>query len=563
MRRIKLKGMVTASCLLALLLGSCGVLWAQAASDDLAVKFRTAQDLYEKGDYAGSRTLLLEVRESISTAGTRIPAETMKAIDARLAEIDARLAAKPVSAEQAPVGGETTTAEATAGSGDAEKRFEEMRNDPAILKQMAEREAAASAVSRPTEGDGTQQRFGEALRDEDVRRQLVEQEVRAKLVEGLILLGQNRFEDANRKFLAAQTQVQYASFSDEWKKLWLGRVQEHLDRSAADKLIYDKVTDDERVTKATEEMQKHFEAQRRLQNQQFVQLMEQWEIFFMRKQYDDALLVLHQAQKLKPQDTDLAKKMEMTRRERLQWIATTSGLSKAHEIESTLQQVNEVMTPWAGYCRYPDDWKELSDRRIRATQQREERETPENRAVRQKLEETVVSFVFNDQPVREAVEYLGTVGNVNVVLDASKLPDPAQTITLKLTNVSLETAIRLLTEQLTLKYTVRDGVVYVSDAEGVKLEAETVVYEVRDLLASLPEFTGPSFELGQLSQSSRGSGGGSGSVWGGGGGGGTGGGAGAGEAPRAAAGGGGGRGGGAAGGRRMRRGNRRRRVWRS
>ena len=148
-----------------------------------------------------------------------------------------------------------------------------------------------------------------------------------------------------------------------------------------------------------------------------------------------------------------------------------------------------------------------------------------NRKLRQTLETTIVSFSFDDQPVDQVAEYLSTLGNINIVLDRGKV-DAAQTVTLTLKNVSLETAIKFVSEGIGMKYVLRDGVILISDEEGTKQEPVTRVYDVLDLVAVLPDFSGPSFELGALSgQSGRGSsGGGAQGLWGGAGGAGAGGG---------------------------------------
>ena len=109
-------------------------------------------------------------------------------------------------------------------------------------------------------------------------------------------------------------------------------------------------------------------------------------------------------------------------------------------------------------------------------------EPPADRKVRQKLEETVVSFTFVDQPVMEALAFLQTLGGVNIVPDRSKFQDPDLTVTLKLTNVKLATALNLLTEQIDLKWIVRDGLVFISDEEGTRLPPMSAAYDVRDLL---------------------------------------------------------------------------------
>jgi len=128
--------------------------------------------------------------------------------------------------------------------------------------------------------------------------------------------------------------------------------------------------------------------------------------------------------------------------------------------------------------------------------------TPRDNRVYGQLEETLISFTFNDQPLQEAIDFLATLGGVNIVLDRSKAEE-GQTVTLKLNDVSLLTALKLVTEQVDLKWVIRDGVVFISDEEGAKQEEVTVVYDVSDLLAQPPDFKGPAIELQSLSRSSN------------------------------------------------------------
>jgi len=126
--------------------------------------------------------------------------------------------------------------------------------------------------------------------------------------------------------------------------------------------------------------------------------------------------------------------------------------------------------------------------------------TPRDDRVYQRLETGLISFTFNEQPLAQAIDFLATVGNVNIVLDRSKA-DGAATVTLKLRDVSLRTALDFVTEQAELKWVVKGGVVFVSDEEGTTLKPVTVVYDVRHLLHRPPDFEGPEIELGSLARS--------------------------------------------------------------
>ena len=122
----------------------------------------------------------------------------------------------------------------------------------------------------------------------------------------------------------------------------------------------------------------------------------------------------------------------------------------------------------------------------------------EDRVVYQKLDDTIVSFTFNEQPLEEAIDFLSTLGGVNIVVDKRKV-EPGKTVTLKLSSVPLLTAVKLVTEQVGLKWVIRDGVVFVSDEEGTKTEPITMVFDVSDLLAVPPNFIGPTIELQSIS----------------------------------------------------------------
>ncbi|HUV39250.1 MAG TPA: STN domain-containing protein [Planctomycetota bacterium] len=135
--------------------------------------------------------------------------------------------------------------------------------------------------------------------------------------------------------------------------------------------------------------------------------------------------------------------------------------------------------------------------------------TAKDATVYAKLEDTIVSFTFSDQPLTEAIDFLQTLGGVNIVVDRKKVEE-GKNVTLKLNNVPLSTALKLVTEQAELKWVVRDGVVLISDEEGTKQEPVTVVYPVDDLLAIPPDFEGPTMELQNINQQNSGTGSGTG-----------------------------------------------------
>lgn len=112
----------------------------------------------------------------------------------------------------------------------------------------------------------------------------------------------------------------------------------------------------------------------------------------------------------------------------------------------------------------------------------------EDRRLLGDLENTVVSFAFSDQPLGEALDFLGTLGRANIVLDGRALSDPNRTLTLKLSNVPLNSALQLVARQSGMRCAVRGGVVLFSNDKGAqKWQKEAGQVPITDAEANSPE----------------------------------------------------------------------------
>lgn len=127
--------------------------------------------------------------------------------------------------------------------------------------------------------------------------------------------------------------------------------------------------------------------------------------------------------------------------------------------------------------------------------------TPEDVATRKQLETFRVSFSFQDTPFADAVEYLGAVSGLNVVIHKdADVGDANLTLTLK--DVKLRTALEFVTRQANVTWTIRDGVVVIGHKDDVVAPRTTRVYDVMHLLAPPPDFEGPGISM-SLSRSDR------------------------------------------------------------
>jgi hypothetical protein len=91
------------------------------------------------------------------------------------------------------------------------------------------------------------------------------------------------------------------------------------------------------------------------------------------------------------------------------------------------------------------------------------RATPADLEVREKIRKETVSVEFKNLPLKDALDELAEKGKVKIVLSGKAHP-----VTLKLNNVSVETALTLLAQQVGLKCSIVDGKVLVSDEDGIR-----------------------------------------------------------------------------------------------
>lgn len=97
-----------------------------------------------------------------------------------------------------------------------------------------------------------------------------------------------------------------------------------------------------------------------------------------------------------------------------------------------------------------------------------------------------INVDFKETPLNKVVEDLRTWQVLNIVLDRPALADEgiAETrpITMRLTNVSVKTALNLLTHDARLTYIIRDEVVVITTKQTARGKVLTKIYSVSDLV---------------------------------------------------------------------------------
>ncbi len=117
--------------------------------------------------------------------------------------------------------------------------------------------------------------------------------------------------------------------------------------------------------------------------------------------------------------------------------------------------------------------------------------------------------VIDNQPLHQVIELIAVAANVNIVVkwDALELDgiEKENEVSLRVRNVSYERLLRLVLEQvssgeLDIAYEIDDGIITISTKEDLSRHIKTTVYDIADLVFSVPDFRGRQISLDNIGQ---------------------------------------------------------------
>src|SRR5262245_17397750 len=130
----------------------------------------------------------------------------------------------------------------------------------------------------------------------------------------------------------------------------------------------------------------------------------------------------------------------------------------------------------------------------------------EQRIFNELSKETNVDFV--EQPLKDAMMYLGDLHKIPIVLSQKKLEEasvsPDTPVTKTLRGVTLRSALRLILKDLELTYVIRDEVLQITTPEDAESQLITKVYPVGDLVVPPINFGGGGMGGGMVGGAMRG-----------------------------------------------------------
>ena len=180
----------------------------------------------------------------------------------------------------------------------------------------------------------------------------------------------------------------------------------------------------------------------------------------------------------------------------------------------------EATIPYNEIIRFPEDWPELSERRINGLDD-SGKDSAANRETALKLKKSV-PISFDANPLESVIDYIRETTGANIFVNWPALNEAGieqdTPISLTLTNVQADKALELVLQAVSSQgfdevgYSIIEGVVTISTAEQLRRSTDLRVYDIRDLLVEVPDFNdAPEFDLTEsLSNTNSGGGGGGG-----------------------------------------------------
>ncbi len=123
---------------------------------------------------------------------------------------------------------------------------------------------------------------------------------------------------------------------------------------------------------------------------------------------------------------------------------------------------------------------------------------PKKQEILNKLNNQRITVDFNAASLDDALNYIRDMTNINIVVDAevhTKLSEDQLKVNLKVKDLLLKSALKLMLQSKELACTYRDGVLVIMPKDKVNTSVVTRVYDVRDLLFKIADFPGPKVEL--------------------------------------------------------------------
>lgn len=231
------------------------------------------------------------------------------------------------------------------------------------------------------------------------------------------------------------------------------------------------------------------------------EFVEQFNILMDERRYAEAEIIAKQAVEIAPNDPiseSLSWKSAFARR--VMQDEQNRALKEAR-INDTFIDIDRSIIPMHpdSPVEFPENWSDLSKKRLRALRRQHQRFSPEELEIQQNLK-SKVDVQFENTPLDEVLRTLADAAGVPVYIDveglAAEAMAPDAPVTIQLSKpVSLRAALNLVLQPLRLSYVVDDEVLKITSETARRSNTYFETYNVADLVIPIPNFAPSSFGL--------------------------------------------------------------------
>ncbi|MHC4606035.1 MAG: tetratricopeptide repeat protein, partial [Planctomycetota bacterium] len=328
------------------------------------------------------------------------------------------------------------------------------------------------------------------------RHQQLLVEVDKKISKGQRHYNLGEYEDAEREFRMV---LEYAKWMptgpgiDDRRVLaieWLERTKQAHQQQMLDEEIAKRV-------RAEEERQK-VETIRIIEERRQLEVMfGQAQLHFEREEYQKCMNMCDRILYIEPNLNSVIE-MKMVSM-RLRQLKADHDLLKTY-VEEWKRNFEELELAVLVPCRdleFPERsvWDFIRKRKPRGIQESLEDETdPADQAILEKLRAIRITIDMQDAPLADVIEYIREISGLNFVIDSQNV-DRDDPITIKVSDIILEGALKLILNPRDYGFYVEGGVVIITSGEAIGMRTKLEMYDVQDLIFSLRDFPGVDISL--------------------------------------------------------------------
>jgi type II secretory pathway component GspD/PulD (secretin) len=216
---------------------------------------------------------------------------------------------------------------------------------------------------------------------------------------------------------------------------------------------------------------------------------------FEKEHYQDCIEICDKILYLNPNLTQVFELQRIARRanhaKESSWTLSTT----VEEWKRTFEGIDRRAALQGRIVEFPhrDVWDRIKMRQPKGIAKIEEALSPEEEKILSSLQQIKVTLEFQDQSLKDVVEFLRTFTGLNFVFDPDV--DQASQVTLKVQNLPLQSALNLILGGKELATLIQDGVVKIVGKAKLATRIKLELYDVQDLTAQIRDFPGPNITL--------------------------------------------------------------------